>query len=136
MKPSLAVEEHPNARAYRRAADAFRAGDAEALRDLIDDDVVWHVPGRNPLAGEIVGRDSLFEWFRRLRKATDGTFGLREHDVLGNDEHVVALSRMSAVKHGVPITVEVASVFHYRNGKQRERWFHPTDIESWDRMFS
>ena len=136
MKRSSAVEKHLNAKAYRRTADAFRAGDMETLRGLLDDDVVWHVPERSPLAGEVRGRDSLFRWLQRLREATDGTFSLEEHDVVANDDHVVALSRMTAVRDGIPMTVEVVSVFHYRNGKQQERWLHPTDLEAWDRMLS
>jgi ketosteroid isomerase-like protein len=130
------VDEHPNAKSYRRTADAFRARDAEALRELIAEDVVWHVPGSSPMAGEVRGRDSLFDWFQRLREATDETFSLEEHDVVGNDDHVVALSRMSAVKGGVPVAVQVISVFHFRNGQQVERWLHPTDLETWDQMFS
>jgi ketosteroid isomerase-like protein len=130
------VDEHPNAKAYRRTADAFRAQDEEALRDLIADDVIWHVPGRNPFAGEVRGRDSLFDWFQRLRAATNGSFSLEEHDVVGNESHVVALSRMGAVRSGRAITVQVISVFHYRNGKQQERWFHPVDLDTWDRMLS
>ena len=129
------MDEHPNATAYRLTADAFRAADKAALARLIDDDVVWHVPGRNRLAGDVRGRDALFEWFERLRDVTRGTFHLEEHDVLGNGEHVVALSRMSAVR-GEPIGVDVVSVFHYRDGRQVERWFLPADQDVWDRMFS
>jgi ketosteroid isomerase-like protein len=88
------VEEHPNARAYRRTADAFRAQDMEALGGLIDDDVVWHVPGTSRLAGDVRGRDALFDWLLRLRDVTDQTFTLQE------------------------------------------RWFHPTDLETWNRMLS
>jgi hypothetical protein len=43
---------------------------------------------------------------------------------------------MGAVKEGRAISVQVISVFHYRDGRQRERWFHPTDLETWDRLFS
>src|SRR6476659_3219316 len=111
------MDEHPNATAYRETADAFRAGDMDSLRSLIDDDVVWHIPGRNRLSGEVVGRAALFEWFDRLRDVTGGSFRLAEHDVVANDEHVVALSRMSAVREA-PLSVEVASVFHYRDGRQ------------------
>jgi ketosteroid isomerase-like protein len=132
----VGIEEHANAMAYRLTVDAFRAGDLEALRDLIADDVVWHVPGTGPLSGEVRGRDALFDWFRRLREVTGGTFTLQEHDVLGNDEHVVALSLMGAIKDGVPFTAHVISVFHYRNGLQLERWFHPVDLEAWDRMLA
>jgi hypothetical protein len=43
---------------------------------------------------------------------------------------------MGAVRSGRAITVQVVSVFHYRNGKQQERWFHPADLDAWDRMLS
>jgi ketosteroid isomerase-like protein len=129
------VDEHPNAAAYLQTADAFRTADMESLRRLIDDGVVWHVPGKNRLSGEVVGRAALFEWFERLRDVTGGSFRLEEHDVVANDEHVVALSRVSAVRE-TPLTVEVVSVFHYRNGRQFERWFLPADPDTWDRMFS
>lgn len=129
------MDEHPNATAYRRTADAFRAGDRESLRGLIDDDVVWHVPGENRLSGDVRGRDALFEWFDRLRAVTGGTFALEEHDVLANDKHVVVLSRMSAVRTS-PITVDVVSVFHFRDGRQLERWLLPADPDAWNRMFA
>ena len=129
-------QEHPNAAAYRRTADAFRASDMQELGELIDDEVVWHVPGTGPLAGDLHGRDEVFAWFQRLRDVTGGTFTLREHDVLGNDEHVVALSLMGAMKDGDPVEVPVVSVFHFKEGRQRERWFHPADLAAWDRMLS
>jgi ketosteroid isomerase-like protein len=36
--------EHPNVGAYRRTADAFRAGDFDVIRSLVAEDVVWRVP--------------------------------------------------------------------------------------------
>jgi hypothetical protein len=56
--------DHPNATAYRRTADAFRAGDREALAALIDEDVVWHIPGSGPMAGDIHGHGALFPVLR------------------------------------------------------------------------
>jgi ketosteroid isomerase-like protein len=126
--------EHPNAAAYRRTADAFRARGTEALAGLIDHEVVWHVPGTSPLAGEIRGLDSLFGWFNRLNEVTEGTFTLKEHDVLGTDDHVVALSVMSAVRNGAGISVNVVSVMHFREGRQQERWFHPSDPAAWNAL--
>lgn len=131
----MANVDHPNAAAYRRTADAFRARDTEALAGLIDDEVVWHVPGTTPLAGEVVGRDALFGWFDRLREVTDGTFTLKEHDVLGTDDHVVALSEVSAVRDGSRVSVNVVIVMHFRDGRQQERWFHPSDLAAWDAVF-
>ena len=130
----MALVEHPNAVAYRRTANAFRAGDRDALAELIDDEVVWHVPGTGPLAGDIHGREAVLRWLERLHEVTHGTFTLQEHDVLGTDDHVVALSLTAAVQKGVGVKVHVVSVFHFRDGRQRERWFHPADLAAWDRM--
>jgi ketosteroid isomerase-like protein len=127
------TDEHPNAIAYRRAADAFRARDLATIEALVDEDVVWHVPGNHPRAGDIRGRTALIEWLAGL---ADTGFWLREHDVLGNDEHVCALSYMGVRRPGVDVETRVVSVFHFRNGRQVERWFYADDPAIWDRIFS
>jgi len=124
--------EHPNAVAYRKAAAAFRARDLQAIEALVDDDVVWHVPGDHPRAGEIRGRDDLLAWLADLAEVG---FVLREHDVFGNDEHVCALSYMGARRPGIDIETRVVSIFHFRDGRQAERWFYPEDLAVWDRIF-
>jgi ketosteroid isomerase-like protein len=125
-------DEHPNAAAYRHTADAFRSGDQPLLVSLIDAAVVWHVPGTHVMAGDIYGRDALLAWFDLLRPKG---FWLSEHDVLGNDEHVCALSIMGARREGVDVQTRVVSVFHYSDGRQVERWFHPEDLVAWDKIF-
>jgi ketosteroid isomerase-like protein len=125
--------EHPNVVAYRRTADAFRARDFDVIRSLVAEDVVWHVPGGNPMAGEIRGLDDLVAWLGRLSQMG---FTLREHDVLGNDEHVCALSYMGAQRPGLEVEIRVTSVFHFRDGQQVERWFYPEDMAAWDAIFS
>jgi ketosteroid isomerase-like protein len=125
-------EEHPNATAYRRAADAFRARDLPRIEALVDEDVVWHVPGNHPRAGDIRGREDLLVWLAGL---TEIGFWLREHDVFGNDEHVCALSDMGARRAGIDVETRVVSIFHFRDGRQLERWFFPEDATAWDRIF-
>lgn len=123
--------EHPNALAYRQTAEAFRTRDVTALRALFDLDVVWHFPGTNFRAGDIRGLDAVVGFLNGLPAG----FTLREHDVLGNDEHVVALSHIGIRSPDLELEIRVVSVFHYRNGRQFERWFYPEDFATWDRMF-
>ena len=123
--------EHPNATAYRRTADAFRAQDLAALETLIDPAVVWHVPGQSRRAGELRGRDDVLAWLADVM--TTG-FWLREHDVIGNDEHVCALSTMGQRGDGLDVETRVVSVFHFRDGRQFERWFYPDDAATFDEI--
>jgi hypothetical protein len=59
-------DEHPNVLAYLRTVEAFRQGDLDTIASLVAEDVVWHVPGDHPLAGEYVGRERLLEFLARL----------------------------------------------------------------------
>jgi ketosteroid isomerase-like protein len=43
---------HPNEELARRGYDAFARGDMDTLRELFDPEIVWHFPGRSPLAGD------------------------------------------------------------------------------------
>jgi ketosteroid isomerase-like protein len=125
--------EHPNAIAYRRTADAYRSGDQAGLATYIDERVVWHVPGSHDMAGDIHGREALLAWLARLRAKG---FWLTEDDVVGNDEHVCALSVMGARRAGVDVHTRVVSVFTYRDGRQLERWLYPDDMAAWNRIFA
>ncbi len=125
-------DEHPNATTYRKTADAFRAGDRDAIEALVDEDVVWHVPGNHSRAGDIRGRGALLVWLAGLAEIG---FWLSEHDVFGNDEHLCALSHMGARRPGIEVETRVVSIFHFRHGRQAERWFFPEDASAWDRIF-
>ena len=130
---AVVTVEHPNAIAYRRTADAFRAGDLTELASLLAADVVWHVPGTHSMSGDIVGRDALLVWLGQLQPKG---FWLTEHDVLGSDEHVCALSMMGARRQGTDVQTRVVSVFHYREGQQLERWMYPDDPAAWEQIFA
>jgi uncharacterized protein len=129
----MKTAEHPNVAAYLRTVEAFRDRDFDVVRSLIAEDVVWHVPGGSPLSGEIRGLDALVAWLGRVNELG---FTIREHDVLGNDEHVCALSYMGARRPGVEFELRVVSVFHFRGGQQVERWFYPDDMAAWDAIFN
>ena len=91
----------------------------------------WRDPGNHPRAGDIRDRDALLIWLAGL---ADLGFWLREHDVFANDEHLRALSEMGARRPGLDSETRVVSIFHFRDGRQIERWFFPEDAEAWDRI--
>ncbi len=117
---------------YRQTAEAFRHTDLDAVASLIAEDVVWHVPGNHPLAGDSEGRDRVLQLLASLRPLG---FTLREHDVFGDDDHVCALSYMGARRDSLEVETRVVSIFHFRDGRQTERWFYPDDAMASNSIF-
>ena len=128
--------EHPDAVTYRRAADAFRAGDLDTLATTIHEQVVWHFPGTSWMGQDVVGRSALLVYLREMRQRTDGTFTLQDVCVSGSDDHVLAAQRFGATANGEARSFDVTSVMRFDDGVQRERWFHVHDQGGFDEFFA
>ena len=48
---------------------------------------------------------------------------------------VPALSYIGARRDGLEVETQVVSIFHYRDGRQIERWFYPDDVIAWNSIF-
>jgi uncharacterized protein len=125
---------HPNVARIRDGYAAFAKGDFAVLNDLFAEDLHWHEPGRNQLAGDYRGRDAVYEFFGRLMEITEGTFNLDVHAILADDEHGVALVTSTASRGGRSATVNDAHVFHLRDGKVVEFWAASTDQYAIDEL--
>jgi ketosteroid isomerase-like protein len=130
------IPEHPNAEPIRRSFDAFARGDMAAMRALVAEDTVWHIPGRGPLAGDHYGRDAVFEMFARLVQGSAGTFTQELHDVLGSEDHAVALTHASARRGDHDYAGKDAWVFHVRQGQIAEAWWRPEDLYAADEFWT
>ena len=76
--------------------DARARGDLDEAAELLAPDVVWHIAGRSPLAGEHRGRESVNEVLRTLRERTGGTHHAELVDVVAGTSAVVVLVRVTA----------------------------------------
>jgi uncharacterized protein len=127
---------HPNEDLVRRGFAAFGTGDLATLGELFADDIVWHAGGRSPIAGDYKGKDEVFGLFAQFAERTGGTFRIDIHDVLANDEHVVALTKGTAEREGKRLSVDGVQVFHVKDGKVTESWFHAADQYASDDFWS
>ncbi len=129
------MREHPNAALVRQALEALLGGDLATFSTAFADDVVWHVPGDGPLAGEYRGLASLLALFGRQVGLSDGTLQVELHDVMASDDHAVAWQQITAERDGFLLDVVEALVFHIRDGKVAEVW-QRTDQYMVDDFFS
>jgi hypothetical protein len=75
-----ATEEHPQRDRVTGGPTRPFATATCPIATVVDEDVIWHVPGSHRRAGDIRGRDALLAWLASLAPLG---FWLREHDVFG-----------------------------------------------------
>ncbi len=130
------MSEHPNVDLARRGYAAFGEGDMATLTELIAEDAVWHLGGRNSLSGDYKGREAIFGLFARLAQETEGTMRIELHDVVANDDHVVVLTTMSAGGSRGSFSTRTCDTSHMRNGQITEFWTFGEDPYVWDEYWA
>jgi uncharacterized protein len=115
---------HPNEELARKGYEAFANGDMGTMRQLLDPDVMWHSPGRNPLAGDYRGIDEVLGFFGRTMETTQGTFRAQVEDVMVNDRGAAVVQRSTAQRHGKSLDDIGVNVFRIQDGRVVEVWQH------------
>lgn len=113
---------HPNQELLQHAYEAFAKGDMDHVMSVFDEDIIWHSPGRSPLAGTFRGRAQVQEFFGRLFEMSGGTFSNEVHDILANDEHAVVLVKVHAERQGKSLDTLGCHVWHLKGSKATEFW--------------
>jgi ketosteroid isomerase-like protein len=120
----------------RRGYAAFSAGDMATLNELFTDDAVWHVPGTGTLSGSKQGRDAILSFFGQLMSQSGGTLKVMLDDVVGGDDHTVAMSRNQAARDTRTLDQQAVIVFTLRDGRVTEarQFFDDTALNDafWD----
>lgn len=130
-----ATETISNADVVRRAFDAFNAGDAATLRELIAEDAVWHWPGQAPVCGVHEGREAIFAVFGQVAELCPD-YQSQLVDLLAGDERVVAIARATGSRPGKTIDSQAVDVFSVREGKIAGWRFYPEDQRAEDEFWS
>jgi len=120
----------------RKVDDALLAGDFPGFLALHVEDVVMHIPGRGPLAGDHVGRDGLAAVFQRELAMLDAPPEMVVLDDLGSDDHAasVVIQRMRRGERSYEgLQFVLARV---RDGQLSEVWFRPEDQDAFDTFFA
>jgi ketosteroid isomerase-like protein len=112
----------------RAASAAFGHGDLGALQDqFFAENVVWHVAGTGPLAGDYEGAAQVIGQLGKISELTAGTVRPQVHDVLVSNDHTVVLVTISAERAGKQLQLKLVHVIHAKNGKATEVWTHSAD---------
>jgi ketosteroid isomerase-like protein len=100
---------------------AMERGDREAAVALYADDVVMHVPGRSPFAGERRGREAVLAYLRAAAERAVGGIEVELVDLLaGGGDRVALLLRERLRGARGELILRRANVYTVRDGRISE----------------
>ena len=74
----------------------YAGGEFGPVEELLAEDIVWHVPGTSPIAGDYRGREAVMEYFRTRRMLAGGAIAAHEHDEMHRRPRARAARRRPA----------------------------------------
>jgi ketosteroid isomerase-like protein len=87
----------------------------------LTEDVAWHVPGRNDIAGDYRGTDAVVAYFTHRRELAERTFRIHPRDVLvGEGDDVAVVTDGTAVIGGVERRWSTVSLYRIRQERIAE----------------
>jgi ketosteroid isomerase-like protein len=116
--------------------DFYAGGADHRLRELLAEDIVWYVPGRNRIAGRYEGIDQVMAYFGRRREIASRTFVMRASEILVEEgDHVAALTEGRATLEGVERQWWTVGLYRIRDGLIAACWLLPLAIDEFDRIW-
>jgi uncharacterized protein len=110
------------------ASAAFGRGDIAALQDqFFAENIVWHLAGTGPLAGDYQGVAQVMGMLSKISELSGGTIQHELHDVLVSNDHTVVLATIRAQRAGKQLQDNIVHVIHGENGKATEVWSHSSN---------
>jgi ketosteroid isomerase-like protein len=127
---------HVVERFFSLQREMYTGGPLEPLEALLAEDVVWHVPGRSAIAGHHTGRPAVLEYFRRRRALTGATLEITDHGGIERGDTVVRLADGRATIGGRDVAWRTAGIYRVQDGRLREAWLVPLDLERFEHAWS
>jgi len=116
----------PDEDLVQAASAAFGRGDLGALRDqFIAADIIWHIAGTGPLAGDYYGVAQVMELLARISELSGDTVRTEVRDV--SDDRMVVFTTIRAGRAGKQLQLNLVHVIHAENGKATEVWTQSSD---------
>jgi uncharacterized protein len=119
-----------------RQREMYAGGQLAAVEELLAEDVVWHVPGSSPIAGDYRGREAVTAYFRFRRELAGGTIRIAKEAEAHHDEALVQLADGFAALGGREAAWRTAGVYRVAGGRIAEAWLVPLDQEHFDRVWA
>jgi len=114
----------------------YVGGAADPVRELLSEEVEWHVPGHSPIAGDYYGSEEVMAYFAKRRDLARSTFRMHPQDTLVGTEHVGVLTDGTALIAGVEHAWTTLGPHRIYGGRITACWLLPLDPIAFDSIWS
>jgi ketosteroid isomerase-like protein len=105
------------------------------VRELLAPDIVWHVPGRSPIAGDHAGHAEVSRYFELRRELVDATMRMTPGEAICSGGSVAQFVEGEANAGGEPVRWQTVGAYRIEDGLVREVWLVPLDLALFDRIW-
>jgi ketosteroid isomerase-like protein len=114
---------------------AFARGDMAGVLEPCTDDVVFHVPGRNPTSGAYT-KATFGDLIGKVMQITAGTFQEDVLDVLAGADYGAVVLLHHFQRDNRPVEYRTLHLWKLRSGKFCEWREYPQDLYAFDAAYS
>jgi len=104
----------------KKAYGALSTGDEKEVAKYWDENMVWLVPGHNPLSGWYHGRKAFMDFMKRVGELSGGSFHMEVITITTNEEYSTDVTNNQGSRAGAPdvkLNIDVGHTLRWRNGK-------------------
>jgi ketosteroid isomerase-like protein len=122
---------------HRRQGEMYAGGSVDSVVELLAGDIVWHVPGRSPIAGDHRGVEEVIAYFERRRKLANATMQMHPGEVISTGDAVAQFVEGSATLGGQRVSWQTFGIYRVDAEHRwiREVWLVPLDSDLFDRVW-
>ena len=123
---------------HRRQGEMYAGGPVEPVAALLAPDVVWHVPGSSPIAGDHRGVSQVIAYFEHRRRLAEASMRMSPGELICEGDSVAQFVTGSAVIGGERVTWQTIGAYRLDLDRRlvQEVWLVPLDSALFDRIWS
>ena len=114
--------DHPNTETVNRMTEAIFSQDHDTLAKIFTDDLVFHLRGPDPMAGDHAGLGGFLEVLGSWFEATDGQIKLDQQFCIGTDGWAAEWEHATLGRKGTTLESRNAFVYRFEGDRIAEMW--------------
>jgi hypothetical protein len=122
---------------HRRQGEMHAGGSVDSVVELLAGDIVWHVPGRSPIAGDHRGVAEVIAYLERRRELANATMQMHPGEAIVTGDAVAQFVEGSATLDGKRVSWQTFGISRADTEHRwiREVWLVPLDSDLFDRVW-